>query len=343
MRGGVTDMKQVIAIILSVCIAATALSAAVFLTVCGESNQPTKPGPEFFRELRCPSFGIYWPPVFTEDQIKTFLVLSEEPSQADVYRAVVPHLDEEYARKLARKLDLEGDPQWFQPPVLLGPEYDLRTEEAILNVRVDGIITYRRTDSGETGGAADLSDERAKEIAIEFLSERGLMPETAQVSSVSLDEDGHGKRVLFSDSRLRNPGLYIFATPWIVVEISKMGTVEAVEMSWPDLVVVGRYPIVSEADAYRRIAEGLFSPSPRLMEDESRTVEISRYETGYKEAYKAEGGNPRASVYFVPFYRFYQDEWKWIDVPALPNEYLLPPDVEWPREWTPEPTPASGE
>ena len=311
MRGGVTAVKQVIAIILSICIAATALSAAVSVAVCDkdgreseESLQPV-PQPGFF--LPIASLGNY--------EVRLLFDPSVEQQTAPVYRIAPEQIDEEYARQVSQKFGLNGDPEFDEnveiaPWSTKGPCYRVTAGETKLEVVLSGFVLYRaRPNPPEDAGEFVLGDDEAKAKAKEFLSDHSLLPDGAKppqvdhFGSMGFVEYRHQMQI---DS---NPPIHVG------VAVNNDGDVVLLYQYWPELQKLGDYPVLSEREAYEEILKGNASSVP------SGIVDLLSVSLVFQSATAKDG-----TRFLVPVYRFQisEEPTDVVDVLALPDEYLLP-------------------
>jgi hypothetical protein len=311
MRGGVTDMKHVIAIVLSICIGATALSAAVSVAVCDndswESERSLQPVPQ-------PDY--FFPMGFVGNyEVRLLFDPSAEQQTAPVYRIVPEQVGKEYARQVSQKFGLNGDPEFDEiveiaPWSTKGPCYRVTVGETKLEVMLSGVVLYRaRPNPPEDAGEFVLGDDELEAKAKDFLVEHGLLPDGAEPPQVT-----RSGSMGFVEYRHQMP---IDSSPpiYVGVAVDNDGNVVLLDQYWPELLKLGDYPVLSEREAYEEILQGNASSIP------SGIVDLLSVSLVFQSATATDG-----SRFLVPVYRFQTSErgTDVVDVLALPGEYLLP-------------------
>jgi hypothetical protein len=191
-------------------------------------------------------------------EMQTTFTPSDQTSTAEVYEVEQGVVDQQYATNMAQELGLavtpQYDPSYRVLRYVIDPEPEtimavpaFVSEDAKATLAIEertGIIHYNvkaPTHVDPNGGA--LSDEESTIVARRFLSGLGLLPtEDAMVM------------VEGSQVRWRPTGISL-AEPYtlfgIYVTVESDGSVSYFEYAWQHLRRMGKYPLLSEAEALR--------------------------------------------------------------------------------------------
>jgi hypothetical protein len=175
---------------------------------------------------------------------------SASTGTAEVYAAEAAQIDAGYAEKIADKLGISGKVSDE------GSAYSVEDDNASVDIEKRGnYVMYRKKEfPSDTAGEGEApSDGEAKHIAEQFL--RGLdLSVPGDWAKAEYLRDEFGVDVVWRPSAFREIEI---AIPGLMLDVlvGNQGVVEGMHYYWQNLRPTGEYPLVSEADALKRLRD----------------------------------------------------------------------------------------
>jgi hypothetical protein len=277
------------------------LAIGVFFTACSSDPTALSGDTDVQSALRLRPDDQHHPP--SGVTISPTLVLSESPAKSQVYEMEVrTNVGEEYVHSIATRVGLTGEPTYYAKA-----GYWMIDDGAAGILMVFSNGAFSTATERQSLKQGEITDEAAKTIAQTYLSDKQLLPEDAQFYKIARDGLGDAT-VWYASAVLGKPG-NISGAPAITVDVSSEGQVLGFSSNWPALKPMGEYNIVSQAEAARRLLNGIWYNS--MMPGAFDSVSIDWLMR------KSDSG---ASFVF-PCYLFVSGE-SFARVPALADEYL---------------------
>jgi hypothetical protein len=295
--------------------AMTVVLAVLVISGCGGEKLP-----------RLPAYDPRWSGgCYLNEPVSTAFPVSEEKGEAEVYRLDFVKRDSAAAADIARKFGVTSDPV---PDENAKGLYVAEDEDGrVLVSEYWGFSYSRKIERDERPTGEALPEAEAEKIARDFLRDYDLLPKIEVTMTTRVLESSANMEVVFGAAKMpwRGP------LDWqhISVEVGPDGQVWELDYSWQEPHAIGKYPIISMAEAVKRLNACEAYVSDR---GENRNV------LEFTEAELAYVGMVEGTVEYDPPYDFLVPAWlfkgetiqvegkerpweaAWI--PAVPDEYL---------------------
>jgi hypothetical protein len=175
--------------------------------------------------------------------------LAEERGEAEVYRLVSVARDHADAVEIVQKLGVTSDPQYDATARVFQAE-DEKAEVTVSEHWAFGYTRKAQGGSRPTGEA--LSEKEAEEVAQGFLRDGDVLPKVdLTMTAKALLQPAGYVEVIFEAANVPWAGL--FDWQYISVEVGPDGQVWELNYAWQEPQAIGKYPIISQAEAVERL------------------------------------------------------------------------------------------
>jgi hypothetical protein len=250
-----------------------------FLFSCGESRPNSALAPLNYGPRTCVS----------SESVSMAAGLSNGAGSAEAYSAEQKVMDKDRAAQIAAVFGLLGAPE-FDADL---NQFAFRDGDVQLFVG-DGVIVYN-TAQGTHEDVEETAQVDAVGVVRDILFRAGLYP-TGDVSTESEREELSGATVRIG---LKGVEFDDFTWQGIVAGVDGSGQLVNLSYHWQNLVPDGEYPVVSEADAFRRLQDcqvvGLVPPVTGF------NMRVKEVKLKYMGIPNQDGS---AYAYFLPVYEF---------------------------------------